>query len=81
MIKACKCVTVIQELYCDDCEVKMEQQPIAYKIDPMEFDYIYVYKCPKCGKTTTTTENYPQIRYINLEEIKNFNIVDDRGAK
>lgn len=74
MIKAYKCVPVVQELHCDDCEVKMERQPIAYTSDPMKFEY----KCPKCGNTTITTGCYPRIGYANYEEIENFTIVEVR---
>ena len=77
MIKAYKCVPVVQELYCDDCEVKMERQSIAYTSNPMQCEY----KCPKCGKTTITTESYPRIGYTNLEEIKNFTIVNYGDTK
>lgn len=78
MIKAYKCFPIVVKLYCDDCEVEMKQQSIAYTSNPMKFEY----KCPKCGNTTMSTESYPNIGYSDpVEEIKNFNIVDDRGAK
>lgn len=70
MIKAYKCIPVVTHLYCDDCELEMERQPLAYPTNPMQFEY----KCPKCGKTVTTTECYPVIEYTNFEEIKDFNI-------
>ncbi|WP_300924548.1 hypothetical protein [uncultured Clostridium sp.] len=73
MIKAYKCVPVVQELYCDDCEVKMERQSVTYTSNPIQFEY----KCPKCGKTIMSTETYPQIGYTDFEEIKNFAVVEN----
>ena len=73
MIKVYKCYPVVIKLYCDDCEVEMERQSVAYTSDPIQFEY----KCPKCGKTTTSTESYPSIGYSDpIEEIKNFNIIN-----
>ena len=70
MIKAYKCVPVVTQLYCDDCEVEMERQPLTSLSDPIQFEY----KCPNCGKTTMSTQSYPIIGYTNFEEIKDFNI-------
>ena len=72
MIKAYKCIPVVQELHCDDCEVEMERQSIIYPSNPPQFEY----KCPKCGKTIITRESYPIIGYTDFEEIKNFNVVN-----
>ena len=76
MIKVYKCYPVVIKLYCDDCEVEMERQPFTYTSEQFK------YKCPKCGKTTTSTKSYPMIGHSDpVEEIKNFNIIETGWAK
>lgn len=76
MIKVYKCYPVLIKLYCDDCGTEMERQSAMWTSNPIQFEY----KCPKCGKTTMSTENYPAIGYNGpLEEIKNFNLINKGG--
>lgn len=48
-----------EHLYCEKCNKEMEMQNMALLTDPVQF----VYKCPECGETYTTTESYPRLVY------------------
>jgi uncharacterized Zn finger protein len=48
-------------LHCDECGEPMELESTgmgAY------MTYSYVYKCPTCGRTHTTTVKYPKTEFI-----------------
>ena len=52
-------IKIVHSLYCDDCEVEMQDTHICYTIDPP----LYEYRCPKCFKTKTSHNIYPYTEY------------------
>ena len=56
----------VLELYCDDCNVKMELQ--QNKINTQVYPIEYIYKCPNCNKEIISTSKFDQIEYEKVEE-------------
>ena len=55
----------VEYAYCE-CGGMLERNNVMLPTYPMQ----YTYKCPKCGKTETSYENYPKVVYTKKEESK-----------
>lgn len=58
-------------LMCDECGMEMER-PDEF-VSTLVYPPRYTYRCPKCGKTETSTQGYP---YIDFVEEKEFDILE-----
>ena len=56
---------VMERIYCPDCDVELEQDPVVLSSFPAQFQYF----CPKCGYGFTSTSQYPQVTFVNEEEV------------
>ena len=59
MEKKTEVVPVLLELYCDQCNVMMEDTEEVILTNPMQYRYI----CPNCKKEVISDNNYPRIVY------------------
>ena len=57
--KKTEVVPFLIELYCDQCDVMMEDTEEVILTNPMQYSYI----CPNCNKKVTSDNNYPRIIY------------------
>jgi hypothetical protein len=64
MIKTYKCIPVVERLYCDDCEVELDECQVLFT-----YPERYKYMCPKCRKEIITEKMYPVTSYIQFEEV------------
>lgn len=58
----------IVRLYCDECDIEMEQKPVVLATNPP----MYQYTCPICCDAKATTTQYPFIKevWVNEDEFK-----------
>ena len=64
MIKEKEVKCVMKKLYCDKCGTEMQTNGFVFTVCPP----LYSYKCPQCGYKETTSDNYPHIVYVEIEE-------------
>ena len=59
MVRKQKVKVYLEDLYCDNCNTKMEQEPFVLT----SYSPIYTYKCPNCGEIQTSRNSYPRTVY------------------
>lgn len=65
-VKRMKVETYITKLYCDKCGAEITGPTVVLASMPPK----YLYDCPKCGETIETTEKYPSMEYVEVEDGK-----------
>ena len=64
MIKEKEVKCVMKKLYCDKCGTEMRTQGFVLTSYPPQ----YPYECQQCGYHETTSDSYPRIDYVEVEE-------------
>lgn len=59
MEKKTEVIPILLELYCDQCNVEMEDNGEVILTNPLKYQYI----CPNCKKIVKSEESYPRIVY------------------
>lgn len=64
MIKEFKCV--MQRLFCDNCGTEMQHDGYVVSVHSLQNSY----KCPKCEREVSMSEEYPRIDRVVEEGTK-----------